>query len=50
MTGIVFIAIGAAKSRCSPAPWWRSVLETLFIGAAASSLAYDIGMLLQGLA
>ncbi|MAW85824.1 MAG: hypothetical protein CMJ42_04750 [Phyllobacteriaceae bacterium] len=50
MTGMVFIVIGAAKSRWSLAPWWRSALETFLIGAAASSLAYVVGMLLQGLA
>ena len=50
MTGMVFLAIGAAKSRWSLAPWWRSALETLLIGAAASSLAYVVGVLLQGLA
>lgn len=50
MTGIVFLAIGAAKSRWSLAPWWRSAIETFLIGATASALAYVVGMLLQGLA
>ncbi|PHP67607.1 hypothetical protein CSC94_07865 [Zhengella mangrovi] len=50
MTGAVFLSIGAAKSLWSLAPWWRSALETLLIGSAASSLAYVVGVLLQGLA
>jgi VIT1/CCC1 family predicted Fe2+/Mn2+ transporter len=32
MTCVVFFAIGAAKSIWSLSPWWRSGLETLFIG------------------
>lgn len=47
MTGIVFVAIGAAKSRWSPTAWWRSGLETLLIGGTAAGLAYLTGYLLR---
>lgn len=49
MTGIVFFAIGAFKSRWSLARWWWSGLETLVIGAVAALAAYGIGAWLQGL-
>lgn len=45
MTMGVFFAIGALKSRWSPAPWWRSGLETLAIGGAAAAIAYGVGTL-----
>jgi vacuolar iron transporter family protein len=50
LTGLVFFAIGTAKSRWSLAPWWRSGLETLTIGAVAAGVAYGIGYLLGGMA
>ncbi len=45
MTMGVFFAIGALKSRWSPAPWWRSGLETLAIGGVAAAIAYFVGTL-----
>jgi VIT1/CCC1 family predicted Fe2+/Mn2+ transporter len=45
MTGIVFFGIGAAKSIWSLSPWWKSGLETLFIGGAAAAVAYFVGSL-----
>jgi hypothetical protein len=48
-TGVVFAAIGAAKSRWSPRPWWRSGLETLVVGSAAAAVAYAIGAWLRTL-
>jgi len=50
LTGGVFFAIGAAKSRWALAPWWRSGLETFAIGMLAASAAYIVGYLLRGLA
>ena len=44
LTGIIFFAIGSAKSRWSTASWWRSGLSTLFVGAIAASLAYVVGL------
>lgn len=49
MTGIVFIAIGSAKSKWSTASWWRSGLITLLVGAIAAALAYATGLLLKSL-
>ncbi len=45
ITGIVFFTIGAAKSRWSLTPWWRSGLETLAIGSAAAAIAFCVGLL-----
>lgn len=50
LTGAVFFVIGAIKSRWSLAPWWRSGLETFFIGMLAASVAYAVGHLLRDLA
>ena len=46
-TGLVFIGIGAMKSRWSLVPAWRSALETLFIGATAAGVAYAVGRILD---
>ncbi|MEL6316413.1 MAG: VIT1/CCC1 transporter family protein [Pseudomonadota bacterium] len=43
LTGVVFYAIGSAKSAWSPQPAWRSGLEVLSIGAAAALAAYGLG-------
>ena len=40
-----FFAIGAAKSRWSLSPWWRSGLETFAIGGTAAGIAYAVGTL-----
>jgi VIT1/CCC1 family predicted Fe2+/Mn2+ transporter len=48
-TGIVFFAIGSAKSRWSTVSWWRSGLTTLLVGAIAAGLAYVAGMFLKSL-
>ncbi len=47
LTAATFFAIGAAKSRWSLAPWWRSGLETLAIGGAAAAIAYFAGTLFR---
>jgi len=49
LTGIVFFAIGSAKSRWSSVPWWRSGFTTLLVGAIAAFLAYAAGMVLKNL-
>lgn len=48
-TGVVFLAIGAAKSLWALAPWWRSSLETLAIGMGAAGVSYAVGYWLKGL-
>ena len=45
-TALVFLAIGAVKSRWSVRRWWVSGLETLFIGGTAAAVAYAIGILM----
>ena len=49
LTAITFTAIGDAKGRAVASGGWRSALETLAIGSAASALAFVAGALLQQL-
>lgn len=49
MTGIVFFAIGSAKSKWSTVSWWRSGLTTLLVGGIAAALAYAAGLLLKSM-
>ena len=48
-TGATFFGVGAIKSRWSPASWWRSGLETFFIGVSAAALAFAVGLGLRTL-
>jgi VIT1/CCC1 family predicted Fe2+/Mn2+ transporter len=48
-TGLVFFAIGAAKSKWSLSGWARSGLETLVIGMSAAGLSFVIGYGLKAL-
>ena len=48
LTAFVFFGIGAFKSVWSLQSWWRSGLETLFIGGAAATIAYVVGTLFAG--
>lgn len=50
LTGAVFFAIGSVKSLWSTESWLKSGLTTLFVGAAAASFAYVLGMMLKNLA
>ncbi len=50
LTGAVFFAIGAVRSRWSVSPWWSTGLGTLAIGGIAASLAYGVGAALKALA
>ncbi len=50
LTGAVFFIIGSVKSLWSMESWLKSGLTTLFVGAAAASFAYVIGMMLKNLA
>jgi len=49
VTGLVFVLIGALKSRWSPRPWWHSGLGTLAVGGGAAAVAYVIGAWLRDL-
>ncbi len=46
MTGLTFFSIGSMRSRWSPAPWWRTGLETFAIGISAAAMAYLVGVIL----
>jgi vacuolar iron transporter family protein len=48
-TGLVFVLIGALKSRWSIRPWWYSGLGTLAVGGGAAAVAYVIGSWLRDL-
>lgn len=49
MTGLVFFAIGCARSQWSALSWWRAGLGTLTMGGSAAALAYGIGYWLSPL-
>lgn len=49
VTGMTFFLIGSLKSRWSTAGWFRSGIETFFVGALAAGLAYAVGLLLNRL-
>jgi vacuolar iron transporter family protein len=49
ITGLMFVLIGALKSRWSIRPWWYSGLTTFAIGGGAAAVAYGIGAWLRGL-
>ena len=48
-TGLMFLLIGALKSRWSVQAWWNSGLATLAVGGGAAAVAYAIGAWLRGL-
>lgn len=48
-TGLMFVLIGALKSRWSVEPWWQSGMGTLVVGGGAAVVAYAIGAWLRGL-
>jgi VIT1/CCC1 family predicted Fe2+/Mn2+ transporter len=50
VTAVVFLGIGALKSRWSVEPWWLSALSTLAIGGGAAVVAYFAGAWLRGFA
>lgn len=49
-TALMFVLIGAFKSRWSIRPWWSSGLGTLVVGGGAAVVAYAIGAWLRDLA
>jgi vacuolar iron transporter family protein len=46
-TAWTLFAVGAVKSRYSLTAWWRSGLDTLFLGMGAAALAYAAGHTLR---
>ena len=49
LTSLAFIAIGWLKSYVNETDRLRSILETLFLGAAAAILSYFVGNILEGM-
>jgi len=47
MTSLMFVAIGALKSRWSIRPWWHSGLVTLAVGGGGAAVAFVIGAWLR---
>ena len=45
VAALTFFGIGTIKSSWSLAKWWRSGVETLFIGGTAATLAFAVGHL-----
>jgi VIT1/CCC1 family predicted Fe2+/Mn2+ transporter len=48
-TGLMFLLIGAIKSRWSTRAWWYSALETFAVGGGAAAVAYAAGAWLRRL-
>lgn len=48
-TGLAFVAIGYLKALVNQTKVLRSILETLFLGGAAATVAYYVGHVLEGL-
>lgn len=50
LTGAVLFAVGAIKAKWSTRAWWRSGLETLFVGSIAAALSCLVGLVFKSLA
>jgi vacuolar iron transporter family protein len=49
MTFVAFFLIGSAKVHVTKKNWFKSGMETLFVGGIAAVIAYGIGFMLRGL-
>lgn len=49
LTGIAFAVVGLLKAAVIGQSWLRGALETVALGGAAASVAYAVGLLLQGI-
>lgn len=50
VTALSLFALGASKTKITDVKWWKSGLETLFVGSIAAGCAFLIGYLLEPLA
>jgi VIT1/CCC1 family predicted Fe2+/Mn2+ transporter len=48
LTALALFGVGAAKSRVTAVPWWRSGLESLGIGLLAAAATFVFGRLVGG--
>jgi VIT1/CCC1 family predicted Fe2+/Mn2+ transporter len=46
-TMLAFVIIGLLKGHLNETNKWRSMLETLFLGASAAALSYVVGAILE---
>lgn len=49
ITSLMFLLIGALKSRWSIRPWWHSALGTFLVGGGAAAVAYVTGAWLRAI-
>lgn len=49
LTSLGFIFIGMLKSYVTETNWFRSILETLILGAIAAAVSYFVGDILEGI-
>lgn len=47
LTASTFFSVGTLRSWFTSGTWWRAGLETLFMGTAAATLAWVVGVLLR---
>ena len=47
LSGVVFFAVGCAKSRFIARPWFLAGFQTLVIGGTAASFAFVVGILIK---
>lgn len=48
LTAVAFFGVGSLKARVVDMTWWRSGLEALFVGGAAATIAFLVGVALEG--
>jgi len=49
LTAVAFCAVGVVKAIVIGQRWWRGGIETLALGGAAATVAFLVGVLLEGI-